>query len=77
MQPRKTPYEPPSPFAKTFQILNSVQSMSCKLGLLIIKVLKALLRHVPKSSASPKSMTKLTPNEPAITNVNVIFPKQK
>ena len=50
-----------------FQILNSIQSWNCKLSLLIIKVPKAPFPHVFKSSALPKLMTKLTLNEPAIT----------
>ena len=50
-----------------FQILNSIQSWNCKLSLLVIKVPKAPFPHVFKSSALPKLMTKLTLNEPAIT----------
>ena len=35
-----------------FQILNFIQSLYCKLGLLIIKVPTSCLNHVPKSSAT-------------------------
>ena len=50
-----------------FQILNSIQPLYCKLGLLIIKVPKVTLHHVPKPSAPlRKSINKRTLKEPAI-----------
>ena len=52
-----------------FKTLKSIQSLYCKLGLLIIKVPKAPLYHVKEFSASPKSVNKLTLNEPTMMSV--------
>ena len=48
-----------------FQMLNFHQSLSCEIGLLIIKVPKCPHHPFPKSYGNPKSMNKLTLNEPA------------
>ena len=47
-------------------MLNSNQSQYRQLGLLIIKVPKAPLHHVPRCYAPAVSINKLTLNEPAI-----------
>ena len=57
-----------------FQILNSIQPLYCKLGLLIIKVPKVPLHHVPKPSAPlRKSINKRTLKEPAIKYISGVI----
>ena len=53
----------------SFEIVNSIQSLHCKLDLPVTKIPKVSLHYVPKSPATPpkKLINKLTPNEPAIT----------
>ena len=46
----------------------SLHLLLCKVGLVIIKVTKPLFLPIPKYLASPKSMTKLKPSEPATLN---------
>ena len=49
-----------------FQILNFRQTLPCKIGLLITWVPKAPLHHAHKSDEHPRSINKLTLNEPAV-----------
>ena len=48
-----------------FQMLNFHQSLLCEIRLLIIKVPRCPHHPFPKSHGNPKSMNKLTLNEPA------------